>query len=99
MKMSVEIKTISSKDTQKSLKMLQQEHIERVKYYDVDFQMNTHSFLFTHNFSLTRDVFLDHCPMDHWHVSKFTIYVILKKITIFLKLKFLKKLRYGVTFF
>ena len=37
MKMSMEIKTISSKDTQKSLKMLQQEHIERVKYYDVDF--------------------------------------------------------------
>ena len=35
--MSMEIKTISSKDTQKNLKMLQQEHIERVKHYDVDF--------------------------------------------------------------
>ena len=35
----------SSKNIKKKIKMLQQEHIKRIKYHYINFQMNTHSSL------------------------------------------------------
>ena len=37
--------TSNSKNIQKNIKVVQQEHAKKVKYYKVDFQINTHSFL------------------------------------------------------